>query len=80
MTAKSANVAQHIQALEGEESMIEAKTTHQGFRDASRRNRIDEQLSVLRDTLRQDRTIIPAAQNESDASVLTPKMTRATET
>ena len=52
MTAKSANVAQHIQTLEGEGSMIEAKTTHQGFRDASRHNRIDVELSALRDTLR----------------------------
>jgi len=52
MTAERFNVAKQIQALEGEESMIEAHTIHEGFRDASRHNRIDVELSALRDTLR----------------------------
>jgi len=73
MTAEPLNVAKQIQALEGQEPMIEAHTIHEGFRDASRHNRIDVELSALRDTLRRDRAIIPATQGESDASVPTSR-------
>jgi len=47
MSTKRSNTERQIEALEAEELVIESKTTHQGFRDASRRNRIEEELSVL---------------------------------
>jgi hypothetical protein len=53
MTAKPIGVVKQIQALEGEEALIEAKTVHKGFRDASRRNRIEEVLSALHTRLRE---------------------------
>jgi hypothetical protein len=52
MTGQSPNTTEQIKVLEAEESILENKTTHKGFRDASRRNRIQEQLEVLHEAAR----------------------------
>lgn len=52
MTEKSPNIDEKIKVLEVEVSSIESKATHQGFWDASRRNRIEEQLEVLDEAAR----------------------------
>jgi hypothetical protein len=50
------DVESRIKVLQAEESAIEDQTTHHGFRDASRRNRIEEQLDELDETMRRDGT------------------------
>lgn len=57
MTNTAKDVEKQIKILQAEESVIEDQTTHHGFRDASRRNRIEEQLDELDETLRRDRTM-----------------------
>lgn len=52
MTEQSPNITDQIKVLEEEKSSLENKATHQGFRDASRRNRVEEQLEVLHETVR----------------------------
>jgi hypothetical protein len=49
MSLKKSNTERQMKALEAEELVIESKTNHQGFRDASRRNRIEEELNVLQE-------------------------------
>lgn len=66
MTAKSTDIEKKIGALEAEESAIESKTSHLGFRDASRRNRIAEQLDVLHANLRRSESHLPNSERPID--------------
>ena len=54
MASKSTDTEKKIQALDVEILGIESKATHQGYRDASRRNRIDEELAVLHENQQHD--------------------------
>jgi hypothetical protein len=66
MTKKLTDIENRIEALQSEESAIENRKTHQGFRDASRRNRIEEKLDVLHETLRREQSPVPDAQHLGD--------------
>ena len=66
MTAKSTDIEKKIGALEAEGSAIESKTSHLGFRDASRRNRIAEQLYVLHAILRRSESHLLNSERPSD--------------
>lgn len=54
MINEASQVEKKIDALEAEELAIENKATHQGYRDASRRNRIQEEIGALHDVERRD--------------------------
>ncbi|MEO6804393.1 MAG: hypothetical protein ABI197_14235 [Granulicella sp.] len=56
MTGQSPNTTEQIKVLEAEESILENKTTHKGFRNAGCRNRIQEQLKVLHEAARHAET------------------------
>jgi hypothetical protein len=55
-----------IEALEAEELRIKGKATHQGFRDASRRNRIEEELGSLQENQLRDESSL---MNTDDSTV-----------
>lgn len=57
MIKAAKDIEKKIKVLQAEKSVIEDQTTHHGFRDASRRNRIEEQLDELDETLRRDGTM-----------------------
>ncbi|SNS71657.1 hypothetical protein SAMN05421770_10247 [Granulicella rosea] len=54
MTKKLTDREKKIDDLQAEESIIESRSTHQGFRDASRRNRIEEEVNALEEASRRD--------------------------
>ena len=56
MIKAAKDVEKKIKVLQAEKSVTEDQTTHHGFRDASRRNRIEEQLDELDETMRRDGT------------------------
>jgi len=64
MTTKLTDVEKKIGALEAEKSLIESKTSHPGFRDASRRNRIAEQVDVLQANLRRGDSHLPNSERQ----------------
>ncbi len=55
MTNKPTDLEKKIDILQDEESSIESKKNHPGFRDASRRNRIEEEIEVLEESSRRDK-------------------------
>jgi len=52
MTGMKKVVETEVESLQAEQSVIEDRSQHDGFRDASRRNRIQEQLGALDDEQR----------------------------
>jgi hypothetical protein len=76
MAKERTDVANRINTLQAEESAIEDRETHVGFRDASRRNRIEEQLDALHEAVRKNNTSHAAAPRPIPAQ--TPATTSAT--
>ena len=59
MTGKKKVVETEVESLQAEQSVIEDRSQHKGFRDASRRNRIQEQLGALDDAQRRRQASLP---------------------
>jgi len=67
---KPSEVERRIDDLKAAELAIENKATHQGYRDASRRNRIEEEVEALDEIQRRD---------ESGAEILRVRCCNGTE-
>ena len=59
MTGMKKVVETEVESLQAEQSVIEDRSQHKGFRDASRRNRIQEQLGALDDAQRRRQASLP---------------------
>lgn len=59
MTGMKKVVETEVESLQAEQSVIEDRSQHNGFRDASRRNRIQEQLGALDDAQRRRQASLP---------------------
>lgn len=65
MIKKPSEVEKMINTLEDEEVGIESKVTHHGYRDASRRNRIEEEVDSLQEAKRHDKSLAVSFNGES---------------